>query len=610
LSFSTAFYNGIRVIRSFTRILCLLFFLLNYCSFIHAQHSKDDNRSRTDSLEIVAIGKQAETFFAYKDFEKADSLIEKQIMMAEESMNRNLVIYAYFNNVAFQSATIAKDPPDNTISYVRRALEYARSVDLPDYIAFALASISALNNEDGKLDEGFRNANQAYTTAINTTNDSAKIVCAIQLANTYLLRSDILMAFKVLTSAENIGMESQNKNLLPPVYHAMGNLYHRLQKDERAKQYIHQSLAINKEASNIVGQINDYIALAKYSEYLPGKTYIQTAVDLANSIANDRLKIEAEKLLFFHMLVQEKPSFMLHFLEMNQDLKHVFNNTGPSYLDWMYAEIFLYGGRADSALLHFKKAEPAFETGYDLSTRKGFIEEYASSLEATHNGTAAIAYYQKLFDMARASSDLRRLKNVSSALKKLYSQQGDYKQALTYSGHYDNYKDSVDLMGKERDFAKAEIDNLTRQQEHQEEIAREEERRKHNLQYLFITLCVGVVFLVLIMFGMFRVSTFAIRAMGFFSLIFFFEFMILILDKWIHHLTHGEPWKILLIKIGIVSILLPVHHYVEHKLIHYLLSKHLITLRSRLMLFSIFKKKKPVPPVEREEEQVENEIIN
>jgi hypothetical protein len=98
------------------------------------------------------------------------------------------------------------------------------------------------------------------------------------------------------------------------------------------------------------------------------------------------------------------------------------------------------------------------------------------------------------------------------------------------------------------------------------------------------------------MIGMFRVSAFTIRLMGFFSLIFLFEFIILILDKWIHHLTHGEPWKIWLIKIGIISILLPVHHFVEHKLIRYLMSHHLITLRSRIRLFSFFSRnKKPLP---------------
>ncbi len=113
---------------------------------------------------------------------------------------------------------------------------------------------------------------------------------------------------------------------------------------------------------------------------------------------------------------------------------------------------------------------------------------------------------------------------------------------------------------------------------------------------MLITIVVATAFLLMIMIGMFKVSTTIIRLMGFLSLLFFFEFIILLLDTWIHHLTHGEPWKIWLIKIGIISLLLPLHHFLEHKLIHYLLSRHLITVRSRFSISKLFKKKKKVLP--------------
>lgn len=601
MSYLTALIKIWCFIRLPVRVSCFFIFIAGSIA-AQGRHSKSGKETEKDSIQILAIGKLAEKYFANKEYERADSLIEKQLMLAEESLNKNLVLLVYFGNIAYQSVTTTKDRPKNTLSYIKRALEFARSNELPDYVALATANMAAINNADGKLDEGFRNASQAYTDALNTDNDSAKVVCAIQLGNTYLLRSDILMAFKVYTNAQNIANQYQKKTLLPAVFNAMGGLYKRLGNEEMAKQYVHQSLYINKEQQNIPGQINDYIFLAKASNYLAGKEYLQTAVQLADSIDKLPLKIEAERILFFHMIFVEKPASMLRFLEQNQDLKNVFINTGPEFISWMYAEIFLYGGIPDSALNYFRKAESSFVSGYDLNTRKGFFEEYADCLERLNNIPAAITYFQKGFEMANSSSDLRRLKSFSFSLKKLYQKEGDFKQAFHYGELYDNYKDSVDLLGKERDFAKAEIENLTKEQQRVVEVAKEEERRKHNLQYLFITLCVGVLFVLLIMLGMFRVSTFAIRAMGFFSLIFFFEFIILILDKWIHHMTHGEPWKILLIKIGIVSILLPTHHFIEHKLIHYLLSKRLITLRSRLSFSNLFRKKKAVMPPKPEDE--------
>lgn len=64
--------------------------------------------------------------------------------------------------------------------------------------------------------------------------------------------------------------------------------------------------------------------------------------------------------------------------------------------------------------------------------------------------------------------------------------------------------------------------------------------------------------------------------LGFFSFIFLFEFIILLADNSIHHWTHGEPWKILLIKIFLIAFLLPFHHWIEKRVVDYLLNHRLI----------------------------------
>jgi hypothetical protein len=76
----------------------------------------------------------------------------------------------------------------------------------------------------------------------------------------------------------------------------------------------------------------------------------------------------------------------------------------------------------------------------------------------------------------------------------------------------------------------------------------------------------------------------------------------MLLDTYIHHITHGEPLKIWLIKIGLLSMLLPLHHYLEEKMIHYLLSKHLIESKSFSFLRKAFparKKAKHIAKVEK-----------
>jgi hypothetical protein len=136
-----------------------------------------------------------------------------------------------------------------------------------------------------------------------------------------------------------------------------------------------------------------------------------------------------------------------------------------------------------------------------------------------------------------------------------------------------------------------EIENERKRKEREAEVEEQVTRDRHNLQYMGITIAIAAVFIVLVMLGIFSVSHATIRILGFFAFIFLFEFIILIADNQIHHWTHGEPWKILAIKIGLISMLLPLHHWLEEKVIHYLTTKKLLSLKKDA-LFSKFLSRK------------------
>ena len=106
-----------------------------------------------------------------------------------------------------------------------------------------------------------------------------------------------------------------------------------------------------------------------------------------------------------------------------------------------------------------------------------------------------------------------------------------------------------------------------------------------------IVVAIAALFLMLVMAGVFSVSKNTVRILGFFAFIFLFEFIILLADNQIHHWTHGEPWKVLAIKIGLIAILLPLHHWLEKKVIHYLTSQELLKAKGRGILGKLFRKK-------------------
>ena len=106
-----------------------------------------------------------------------------------------------------------------------------------------------------------------------------------------------------------------------------------------------------------------------------------------------------------------------------------------------------------------------------------------------------------------------------------------------------------------------------------EEERLEEKNRTNNLQYMGMSIVAASILLVLLLLGLVKAKPWLIRVMNFFSFIFIFEFIILLADHPIHAVTNGDLWKILLIKIGLIAILYPLHHLIEKKVSHALINK-------------------------------------
>ena len=104
--------------------------------------------------------------------------------------------------------------------------------------------------------------------------------------------------------------------------------------------------------------------------------------------------------------------------------------------------------------------------------------------------------------------------------------------------------------------------------------------RKHNIQYTAIMIGGMILLISLLVLGFFNTPRWVIRLLGFVSFIFLFEFIILILDSKLHDWFHGAPLPILAIKVLIACMLVPLHHFIERKVIHFLQSKKLHRLKT------------------------------
>ena len=556
-----------------------------------------------DSLKIIALGNLATHYFENYQVEKADSVLRVQLFTAEESRSQNLILWVLFDNpqnAVFENKRTTRYQFNK--ARFQRALDYAKYHRLNDYAALAYCRLSKYELEEGNMSKGMTLANLAITTSFASLNDSVKAVCALQMGQAYLQQGDALMAFKAFNNAHDLAVQKRNRVLTSEVYRSISSIYKQLDQVSIAIEYIFRSIDLNQEDLRKDRLVEDYISLGKLYTYDIAKSYLLKAEKLADSLENKGLKLEAQRVLFSYMMTAEPPAVSLQFLHNHAELVKLFESNGLHYLDWIYGETYLYAGMPDSARMYFENAAPFFDSGYSVSQQKDFYYEMANSYyeSKTLDVDKAIFYKEKSLRLSQQVSDLRKIQMINSHLSDLYRRKIDYKTALFYNMQYDQYKDSLARLSKEKDVALLEISNEAKRKAEEQLLVEENTRRRHNLQYMAITITVVTAFVLLLFLGIFKLSKLTIRVLCFLSFISFFEFIIMLLDKYIHHLTHGEPLKIWLIKIGLLSMLLPLHHFLEEKLIHFLLSRHMIESKSFFYLRKLitrYKKTRVAPEV-------------
>lgn len=547
-------------------------------------------KAASDSERIYHLGKLAGYYYAVREDMTADSFLEKQIMLAEQTRNRKWILSAHFENPRYQllgtvtrtaKNIVTKDASAKTLSYIERALSYAKAIHDDEHIALGYKLLSIFYLNQGEFDQAMKFANHCYSTAIISNNDSLKAVSAAWLGCVYKNQKNILMAYKNYSYAFDIANETRHPVLLPLVYHYFADLYNKLDRNEEAIDYIFKSIELNKSNNNSAGLVDDYLAMGVLNDYAIGVDYLKRAEILADSLGDLFGVIEARKFLFAYKMFQQNVNEPLQYLNSNTLLRQVWAKTGPNYLDWILAEVYYYGGEPTGAYPYYQAALPSIDQHYNIQMKQRFFEELASCYRDIDNVPQAIAMYHKTLDLCYTTSSSNFLLSTLNNLSKLYYRQQDYKAAYEYKQQYTEFRDSLNAIAKEEELAVLEIDNMNKKRVKDAELAAIEETRLHNLQYMIITLCIAVSFTALIFFGFFPVSKLMIRILGFFAFILFFEFIILLADHKIHHMMHGEPLKIWLVKIVLLSVLLPLHHLLEERMVHFLNSKKLVAWRNR-----------------------------
>ena len=534
---------------------------------------------------------------------QAEEYGKQLISVAEESRDRNLMIDAYVSNgVRCSYFAGQKDYAKRSIEYYNKALDIAKQNKIEDKIGGVQLRLSAIYLAIPDKDKALSYANQAFSLISTLNNDSLKAEGHNAFGHVYLSRNEKILALRhylnALRIAEDLKKEESRHELMRNCYLYLATFYSGIEDYDKAIDYY--TLAYKKldflKQKNVPYQraidMNSLGNLFAYKKnYDIAISYFERSIATADSLKFPTLKIPGYISLLNQYLRIDQPEKALQYMssEAGTNLKKYLSSFGfTGIIDQAYAVIYTQMKSYDSAGIYFNKAIPYFEQNTSENNKIGFYRQLAGFYKRMGDNKKAIEYYQKVKTMSDKNGLLEYSEAAAQNLDTLYNRIGNYQLASQYNGIYYQYKDSIEKLNKEKELAQVEASDEQYRQEKLKEEEAEKTRRKNNIQYLAITIGIAALFVILVIFGMFKVSANTIKLIGFFAFIMFFEFIFLIFKKNIYSITHGEPLKDLAFMIALAALLVPLHHWLEHKVIKYLTSHNRLTASGKTLMSKVF----------------------
>ena len=588
----------------------LTFFLVFFSFVLHAQQpglavvdsfKREIAKAKNSGQKVELAGLLSMTLMN-TDTSEADQYGALMSREAELSRDRKLMARAYFFNGQRNSFFATnKNYFQKSLNYYNKGLELARKNKLEKEAADFLLAISSLYSGVQDLEKAMNYTTQAFPIATDLKDDSLQVATYYSYGAIYQQKKERILALRNYLTALRIAEEAKNPLLLRSCYAVLSQFYADIKEYDKAIDYFkkasEQLPAINnmpnKEYASIVDEFMMGDLYMGKKDFEMSVYYYESSIRKADSLKFYPLKMPGYRGILRQYIRAKQPEKALAYLNARQDLRSFVTNFNASHvIDHSYAAIYTQLGRYDSARHYFLKAAPGFEAS-SPAARLTYYFQFGDFLKKAGEQQQALAYFDKAMAIATGLKDLEWQQDIAKELDSVYAAAGDYKQSRLYANLYHQYQDSLQKLSEEKDLLQME---LADEQQRQERIRKEELaalERKHTVQYTGISIGIGIVFILLVAMGIFRVSETTIKVMGFFSFILLFEFIILIADTKIHHMTHGEPLPILGIKIVLIAMLLPLHHWLEHKVVHYLTSRRLIIPERKSIWHTLTLRKKP-----------------
>lgn len=562
----------------------------------------------TDSQKIDLLGKLANYYYTFRLNSKGDSILHEQLILAEISNKPNLILQTLFSDALQKlSPNASNESFASTINFINKGLKYAQSVDQYDYLTLGYIRLSELYRRRGDLEQAQSSCFKGLMQ-VNNVTDSIKALLYIELGNVYLKQNEALLACTNFNNAYKIALHGRHIPLQSKIYHSLSEMYKSLGDTESAKKELLKSLALNKQAGNRVGLMDDYYDLARISDE---DLYIHKTINLADSMSSLYHLLNAKRLMLAYLYVVKKDApAAIKFLSDEYDLKQTYFNDGPGNYQMTLGNIYYYSNHIDSALVFYQMALTTIKDLNNQNITGILYSQIGNCYNKLKNESVAVTYYEKAYKINLERGDINALAKLSKQLSTIYFNNGAYKLAYEYLNKTAGFKDTLRELSRQNEIALLGVDRENMKHHQELMIEKQHELNQRNIQYAGIFILILIAFFFMMVIGSFSIPPYAIRMMGYFFFISLFEFIVLLIDNFLLHTNFGhQPMIIWGIKILLIALLVPFQHFLEHNMIKILSSNKLMNFRKTLSIKSwITSKKRSTEQRPEKQEEEEEEI--
>lgn len=405
--------------------------------------------------------------------------------------------------------------------------------------------------------------------------DSSRVNLLWQLASaTSVFNPDtaLTIGFEALSLARKINFiegESRSNGILANTFFKIGN-YSKALELNIEKLKIEEKRNVPFNLASVLMNIG--IVYAFQEEYPKALEYYRQADSIiqSNNVKKLKYNIALNTGDTYDRLNQSDSAYRYFSLSLDlarQDEDDDLIGTSMTGLGHSYRKM----GRFKESMEHYEAAIGYLKAAGDDEMLCETTLGLARLFEETKKYDSASHYATLSLNLAKSGKFLSKELDAAQFLTDHYKKIRAIDSAFSYVDYVNSLNEELNSRDKIRESQVISSNEQYRQLELQEEKTREQKKRAQQLQMLLIAIFIPGIFLLTLMLSRVNVPVKLIRVLGVLSLLFLFEYLTLLLHPTVANLTHHTPVLEILIFVALAAILIPMHHKLEHWLIHKLL---------------------------------------